>query len=226
MKKFVVLLTMVAILAANAFGQTKQELKQIKALEKEINKIFKQIDVLAKDSLAILSVDTYHLTYIRNEINRKKEQIADLQKYRDNIFLSFTLTREVPKEASRREIKLRQRGNYLRRQELVIEKVEANLSSVNPSNLSATNGGYKVIVANDYVMPVTFIITPIDGGEDKTIVIDPFKKINIYLLPGKYSVSTLNGSSQSCADKQLTINGSTHIFKGEECFNFIYMPRF
>ncbi|MFA6194561.1 MAG: hypothetical protein WC719_02330 [Patescibacteria group bacterium] len=226
MKKFVVLLAMVAIVASNAFGQTKQESRQINALEKEIKKTFKEIDVLTKDSLTIHRADTYHLTYVRNEISRKKQQIADLQKYRDNLFLSFTLTREVPKEASRREIKLRQRGNYLRRQELVIEKVEANLSSVDPSNLSATKGGYKVIVANDYVMTVTFIITSIDGGENKTVVIDPFKKINIYLVPGKYSVATLNGSSQSCADSQITINGSTHVFKGEECFNFIYMPRF
>lgn len=225
MRKLAVLLVM-AIIAINGFGQTKQESRQISALEKEIKKTFKEIDILAKDSLAIHRADTYHLTYVRNEIGRKKQKIFDLQNERDNIFLGFATTREVSKEVSRREVKLRQRGNYLRRQELTLQKVESNLSSVDPSGLSGTDGGYKVIVANDYIMTVTFVISPMDGGEEKTIVIDAHKKIDVYLVPGRYLVSALSESVASYTDKQMTINGSTHIFKGEECFNFIYMPRF
>lgn len=225
MRKLVVLLV-VAIMAINASSQTKQESKQINALEKEIKKTFKEIDVLAKDSLAIHRADIFHLTYVRNEIDRKKQKIADLQNERDNIFLSFATTRELSKEASRREVKLRQRGNYLRRQELVLEKVEANLSSIDPSDLLGTDRGYKVIVANDYTMTVTFVIRPVDGGEGKSVVVTPREKVNVYLVPGRYLVSTLSGSAAAYTDKQLTIDGSTHIFKGEDCFNFIYMPRF
>ncbi|GEM_PF-4625553 len=115
---------------------------------------------------------------------------------------------------------------------LVIKKKEASLSnsasspSINPSGTPESHAGYKVILANDYPLPINFIIRPINGGEKKSVMIAPSKKSNIYLIPGRYLVSFLKGGTQYGSDELLTIDGAAHIYNGEDCFGFAYMPRY
>lgn len=175
-----------------------------------------------------ISVDRKDIQY---DIEAKKNKIADLEKERDNIFFRYATSRAVPAELSPRELRRRQRANILRREDLVLEKIEANISnssssaSISPSKSSVSNAGYKVIVANDYPLTATFIITSIDGGDSKSVVLESSKRTDIYLLPGKYVVSTLIGGRQSGLERVMTVDGRVDIFKGETCFNFIYKDR-
>ncbi len=193
-----------------------------------------------EDSISINKETAARLAYrsisvnrkdVQNDIDAKKDRIADLEKERDNIFFRYATTRAVPAEISPRELRRRQRSNFLRRDDLVLEKIEANISgtpssaSISPSNSSVSNAGYKVILANDYFLPISFIIRPINGGEKKTIVVSAAKKDVIYLIPGRYEVDFFQGTNPHGTDI-LTIDGSVQRYKGEDCFGFAYMPQF
>ncbi|MDP2944474.1 MAG: hypothetical protein Q8N57_02790 [bacterium] len=231
MKKVIILLV-VALMANTSmmFGQTKQEKRQMNALNNEIKRTNKEIPILENGLLSdkLASVDRTAILY---KIDGKKEKIADLKQERENIFRRYATTVGVPKELSRRGLNRRQRPYTLRREDLVLQKIEANIASsssasINPSGSSVANSGYKIIVANDYPLPVSFIIRSVNGGDRKTVLLGPSKKADIYLIPGSYLVSFERGGTQYGSDRLLTIDGATHIYNGEECFGFAYMPRF
>jgi hypothetical protein len=262
------LLIAVAVVGANgvAFGQTKQEKKQISLLEREISSVQNEIQVLRKrlasvseaeissvktdiDSLRALFsrstdpklVDKYSkLTRkrqkelssleikaagnmaIEKELSALNDKLANLQHERDFIFSQYAATPDVPKEMLKIEQKRRLRSNVVRREELVLEKIENNLGKVEPSGNKA---GYKVILDNQYHSRITFKIVAINGGDIQSSVVDSRKKETIYLLPGSYTVSFFNGGTQIGNPRSMTIDGRTHTYLGEECFNFAYMPR-
>lgn len=193
-----------------------------------------------EDSISINKETAARLAYrsisvdredVQQDIKVKNKKIASLEKERDNIFFRYATTRSVPVELSPRELKRRQRSNVLRREDLVLAKIEANISasssstSINPSNSSVSSAGYKVILVNDYVLPVSFVIRPIDGGEKKTIIVPASKKDVVYLIPGRYEVSFFQGANLHNTDI-LTVDGSTHRYDGEDYFGFAYMSRF
>lgn len=204
MKQILVVLA-VMIVAANLSGQTRQEKDQIKMLDKEISRINKEIS-RSKDSLTILD---------------KKDRVEELQNRRNQIFDQIT-SAEIPGEVSPCELRKRNRSNNLRRQEVVLEKVEGSLAVIQPSGLKA---GYKVIVSNEYYMPTTFLITPVNGGDKTSLLLDQDRRETIFLAPGSYTVTFLNGGNPIGRSAVFNIDGSVHNYKGEECFAFVYMPR-
>jgi hypothetical protein len=154
-------------------------------------------------------------------IQDKKTRVEELQGRRNEIFDRATSV-EIPGEVSPCELRKRSRGNYLRREEVVLSKVEGNLTVVQPSGLKA---GYKVIVSNEYYMPTTFLITPVNGGDKTSLLLDQDRRETIFLTPGSYTVTFLNGGNPIGRSAVFNIDGSVHNYKGEECFAFVYMPR-
>lgn len=155
---------------------------------------------------------------------------------RENIFRRYATASDVPKELTPREFRRRQRADFLkiteRKDEIIIKKIEASISSpsspgspsIDPSGSSVANAGYKVIVANDYPLPIKFTFQPLDGRQNESVLVNPSKKEVKYLLPGKYLVSFEGGGNS--LNKTLTVDGTVQVYKGEDCFGFAYMPRF
>lgn len=280
MKNIMLLLAMAVVTASSAFGQTKQELRQIEAIDKEIKKTKKEILELQKtlsfdrsdrinqlkevgksikaerdsikrqsiilwadsilivklsDSLAVIREEVIRLSYqsiednstsVMKKIDKKRQKISDLENERDNIFFGYATTRKAPKEVSRKELRLRQRGDIVRRQDLVLEKIEADLYSSGDSIGDSSKMGLKVIIDNEYCLPISFILAPMDGGDRKSVMLNPAQRQVVYLIPGRYYVSYMRSGNQLGENRILTVDGSSHIYKGESCFGYVYMPRY
>jgi len=276
MKKIIVVFA--AILMANClFGQTKQESRQMKALENEIQKtkgeifqlenslksdysdeineldqhnadlkarIMSESDSLRREGLKdSLLINQKKVAWLSSKstpvdqaaaqfaIDNKMEKIDNLEKEREIIFYGYTTAASLPKEFSPKELRRRQRAYVIRREELVLGKVERNLSSFAPSSLNnssnspATDNGLMVIVDNQCPLFVKFQFSPLDGGERRSIGVDPTKMETIYLTPGKYTVAMYKGGNFT-EEHILHINGEKHLYRGKECFGFVYMSRY
>lgn len=210
-------------------AKIKKEIDSLEAVfnasssKEEIEKITQQIEGRNKTVLFLeRKPDAGGNKFWHAQIEAKNKKIADFENQRDNIFLAYATTTEVPMEISPRETRRRARSNYLRREELVLEKIEGNLTTINPAGQTA---GYKVILHNMYILPITFYICPMDGGDKKSVNLEPNKKTETYLVPGRYTVTFLNGGTIIGGSRLMTVDGSTHNYQGEECFAFAYMPR-
>jgi len=102
----------------------------------------------------------------------------------------------------------------------------SSLRSFDPPNFSAAKPGYKVILDNPYKLPINFVIYSINGGEKITVLLGTNERTNIYLVPGEYRVSFLREGIRYRSDKLLTIDGTSHVFRGEDCFGFAYMTSY
>jgi len=161
---------------------------------------------------------------IEKQIAVKRQKINDLRQNREAIVERYTESTSVPTEISSTELHDRQRSFVIRREEMVLRKVECNISS---ADMTLRNrDGYKVILDNQYGESIDFVISPVDGGENKSVVLDPQKRQTVYLLPGTYSVDFLSGGRFVGDRRIMHIDGILHIYKGEECFNFAYMSRY
>jgi len=217
---------MVVFTIISGFGQTAQEKKQIRLLDKEIKKEQWSADRL-ETKLRVNSSDSAYSVSLQYRIDSfklesKRRQVADLRNERNNIFLGYATATEVPQEISKRILKRRQRANILRREELVLYKIENDLGAVDPSE---QHSGYKIILDNNYSDPVVFLIIPDNGGNRMAACVASRQKTTVYLLPGDYTVVfEINGRAVGCP-KRMSVTGATHIYQGEECFAFAYMPR-
>jgi hypothetical protein len=132
--------------------------------------------------------------------------------------------RKIPTEVNRIDYKQRGRSYDLRRDDLVLTKIEQNINSaISPGG---QEGGYKVIFDNQYVEPVNFVLRSINGSARKAIMVSPGIRQTKYLFPGKYVVEFYVNGRLSGAPRPLTIDGQTSDYQGETCFGFVYMPRF
>lgn len=209
---------------------TKRIVLEKDSLRREVLKDSLRIN---KKTVALLSGKSIPVDQdaVQYEIGGKTKKITDLEQERENIFRRYATASDVPKELSRRELNRRQRAYVIRREDLVLQKVEANISSsaspsINPSNSPTTNAGYKIILANDYVLPTLFTISPLNGGDKTSALVDPHQTTEMYLLPGVYEVSFFSGDSSSEKTDILKVDGSKRIFRGKEYFGGAYMPRF
>jgi hypothetical protein len=156
---------------------------------------------------------------IRQRIAEIKVQIYDLAKLKDKIALDYISSSGIPDELTPSEKIRRQIANIVKREAMVIAKINKNLSST-----EATADGYKVILDNQYYMPITFAFSSLNGGERTAFNLESGKKATVYLLPGTYEVTFLSGGTQIGIAQKMTIDGQKRVYQGEECFNFAYMP--
>jgi hypothetical protein len=132
--------------------------------------------------------------------------------------------RSLPVEISRYHHSRRLRVNNLRRENLVLNKIEQNISSsISPSGQES---GYKIIFDNMYREAVDFMVCSTDGAGRTSVMVDPGTMRTKYMLPGRYVVQFVVNGCSSGKSRVLNIDGQTSDYKGEACFGFVYMPRF
>lgn len=164
------------------------------------------------------------------ELNWKWERMNKLQKERDKIFDRYSTATSVPKELNNHTAHLRDNGFHVRTRELLVNKIENNLSapiSVDStkakSNGMVTKDGYKVIFHNLYCSQVVFKIYSADGVSSSYCLKSGQKEIH-YLLPGTYSIHYIADGAEICEPRNMNIDGQLDSYEGEQCFNFVYMP--
>lgn len=196
--------------SSNYLG-TEHNDRRMVILEKEIKDIKEKIEYL-KFSADSVGTDA--------KLSSLTEKLVRLQAQRDSLIWRFISDEKIPRELSPGELKARLRANIVRRQEMVLGKIESGL-------LTDTDGqqrGLKVIVANDYWRDITFKINPTNGGERVSVNVVPGKQDEIFLIPGNYIVSYFVGGQEVGQPQPLTIDGAKHKYRNQDCFGFVYMP--
>jgi len=178
--------------------------------------------------LTTASAEAYKNAEIEAKIAEKKNKIRVLEEQRDRIFFSAATTDEIPREMNHCTTRRRHNANHIRREELVIQKVENTLNGQSGQAITpvADSAGFMVILHNDYALPIQFSIAGINGGDKKSYVLRKGEKTKVYLIPGQYMVTFLRGGNTIGHPVVLTIDGSVHNYMGEDCFGFAYMPRY
>lgn len=202
--------------AASNFGDQQAETRYNSAAQQieEKEAVIEKLEKKLVDS----TLTAPDKTEIKKQISEIKSQVYDLSKSKDKIASDYINSTGIPTELTALEKTRRQRANTLKREAMVMEKINQNISSVDVSK------GYKVILDNQYYMPVTFAFSSLNGGERTAFNLGSGKKTTVYLLPGTYEVAFLDGGSQIGITQKMTIDGQKRVYQGEECFNFAYMP--
>lgn len=186
--------------------------EEITAAKAEVVKLNQQLDSLSKPA-----TDTW-------EISAKREELDGLQTKRKEMIAGWSNSEvALPQTMTKVKKNRYQNSNVIEREELVLNKIKNNINgAVDPAG---SEGGYKVIFDNKYVMSTTFILQGIDGGEKLAISLQPKTKETHYVLPGRYLVKyVVNGRPLQKMDP-LTIDGSKHYYESEPCFGFVQKAR-
>lgn len=200
------------ILERQADPRRAQSVEEIEAAVAEIAVVKEQLN--AVDSK--MSTMDMELKYI---------ELGELQEQRQNLINRWTApSNNMPKEISVFSKNRRQRANVVRREELVLSKIETNLSAVEPN--AGEYGGYKVIFDNKYGLNTTFVLRGLDGGERLAISLGPRTKEVHHVLPGRYVIEYHVNGRRLEATRPLTIDGQRHFYESEPCFGFVYMSRY
>lgn len=158
------------------------------------------------------------------EIDKIENDLNDLKEKRRKAILAVYDPEDVPREMGICTKNRRQRANIIRREELVLEKIESN---INQAIVPIGNeGGYKVIFDNLYGQQVTFIVIPKDGGQRMSVALQPRSMESHFLIPGDYYVEFIVGGRRLASAVNLTIDGEQHWYKSIPCYGFVYKSRY
>jgi hypothetical protein len=185
--------------------------------------IERQIDLKKKwqEFYAAKAIKFSENIWINAEIKKNQTKVALLETERDRIFLAVNTGNEIPKEMSNYTRRRCQNSNVVRREELVISKVENNIGAVNPQS---SRSGYLVILENQNSNIASFEICPLNGGETTSHVLASDKTLDIYLVPGRYLVTVVLGGYKRYAPEVLEITGQVKTVLGRECFGYSLIP--
>lgn len=156
-----------------------------------------------------------------------KTKLALLEEQREEMVQETINFEGIPREITRRPAIRRHRSNVLRREEMVLTKIENNLNQSSSETTAyepsqTETNGLKVIFDNKYYRSITFFLYPLDGGERIAVTTAAKNREVHYLIPGKYRVETaINNQVDTRRSTFLTIDGQTHYFEGESCFGFV-----
>ena len=193
-----------------SFAKSVQELEaaiiEVPQIKEQINLVDKQMSTL--------------------EMELKYIELGELQEKRQEMLAGWIIpSNNMPREMNVITKNRRQRANVVRREELVLSKIETNLAvAVEPN--SGEYSGYKVIFDNKYGLSTTFILRGLDGGEKLAVSISPRTKEVHHVLPGRYIVEYHVNGRRLEKTKTLTIDGQRHFYESEPCFGFVYMSRY
>lgn len=207
--------------------QLKRELREIERFtDARQNKDIESL-VLAKqikDSLTS-QIDSIESITSNLDIEYKLEELFNMRRKREEMIERWTSPEyNVPREMSCITKRRRERSNVIRREELVLSKIEGNLNStVNPG---VSEGGYKVIFDNKYSLNTTFILLGVDGGQRLAVSLAPKTKERHYVLPGIYLVEAYVSGRKVGQARRLTVDGEAHSYETEPCFGFVYKERY
>ncbi len=178
----------------------------------QINSLQLQIDSI--DSLA----ESFEISY-------KREDLAAYQDQRQAMLDRWT----APKNSIPREMRVvtknrRLRANTIRREELVLTKIESNLEGSQIIRPLPQGAGYQIILDNKSPHLVTFMLKGISGGESVSFTLGPRTKERHSVLPDVYLVEFyMNGRKiQSAELSKMTIDGQVRYYEGEPVFGYAY----
>lgn len=159
------------------------------------------------------------------DIEFKLEELNEMRKKREAMIEEWTRPeRNVPREMSWTTKRRRQRSNTIRREELTLSKIEENINqTINPSG---KEGGYKIILHNEYSLNTTFILKGLDGGQRLAVSLPPKTKSRHYVLPDTYIVECWVAGRRQNQVYELTVDGQVHHHDEEPCFGFIHKARY
>lgn len=187
---------------------------------------FNQPD-LAKAEIENLNskIDSIDLVISTFEIDMKIDDLENLQAKRTEMIDAWVKPENsIPKEMRASTKNRRQRSNVVRREELVLSKIESNINQqVAPAS---SGGGYKIIFDNQYSLNTTFVLKGIDGGQRLAVSVAPRTKERHFVVPGNYLVEYYVGGRKSPSVTKLTVDGETHYYETEPCFGFAYKSRY
>ena len=170
-------------------------------------------------------IDSISLISSNSEIDDIRFDIEYYQNQREKLISAWiSQGNVVPRELSVLSKNRRQRANFVRREELVLSKIEGNINQ--QIDGGSEGGGYKVIFDNKYSLNVTFILRSVDGGERLAVSLAPRTKERHYVIPGKYLVETIISGRKSPIVHELNIDGQKHYFEGEPCFGLVSRSRY
>lgn len=246
MKQLIVFLLLVFIashsMAQSAYEKEKMNLieSEISRLEKKQAKLKKELDREKNDQILKLREDLArykNLSSYTEEVDRIQAKIDSIENIESNFeldLLGFNLEyyqnerlklitswieQDVPKELSIYHKNRRSRANVIRREELVLSKIEANISQSIEGGVAES--GYKVIFDNKYSLNVTFILKSLDGSQRFAISLAPRTKERHYILPGRYQVECIISGRRFKDVSYLNIDGQQHFYETEPCFGFV-----
>lgn len=183
---------------------------------------------VAKTEAALLrtQIDSMEnvLVFEDSELNFKRQELDGLVADRKEMLTTWLSEEEVlPEMVTDLKRHRYQNSNVVEREELVINKIKNNLNgAVDPAG---SDGGYKVIFDNKYLLPTTFILQGIDGSEKLAVALGAKTRETHYVLPGHYQVKYIVNGRRSKKVDPLFIDGSKHFYESEPCFGFVYKSR-
>ncbi len=114
----------------------------------------------------------------------------------------------------------------LRRYEQAAKIERENLSTKKSlREVLVSEDGLEGIIGNDYFLPITFILRPLNGGEKAAFLLESKTRMTVDLIPGDYLVHFFNGGREVCLPVPMRVSLQRKFYKGESCHWFIYMPR-
>jgi len=160
-----------------------------------------------------------------NEIAIKKGELAGFQLKRTEMIASWVKPENsIPREMRVLTKNRRQRSNVIRREELVLSKIESNINQ--EVDATPSEGGYKIIFDNQYGLNTTFILKGLDGGQRLSVNVAPKTKERHHVIPGNYLVEYYVGGRKLSTVTKLTVDGEIHYYETEPCYGFAYKSRY
>lgn len=211
-------------------AKERQELKRrLTLLERQADPRFAKSAEELEAAVIEIALVQEQLKAVESKISNmdmelKYIEIGELKEKRTEMIAGWYQSENMPKEMSVVTKNRRQRANVVRREELVLSKIETNLSAVEPS--AGEYGGYKVIFDNKYGLNTTFVLRGLNGGERLAVSLGPRTKEIHHVLPGKYIVEYHVNGRRLENTKVLTVDGQRHFYESEPCFGFVYMSRY
>jgi hypothetical protein len=170
-------------------------------------------------------IDSISLISSNSEIDDIRLDIEYYQTQKEELISAWiSQDNTAPRELSIVSKNRRQRANFVRREELVLSKIEGNINQQIDGGVEG--GGYKVIFDNKYSLNTTFILRSVDGGERLAVSLAPRTKERHYVIPGRYLVESVVGGRKSLMVHNLTVDGEMHYYETEPCFGFVSKDRY
>jgi len=173
-----------------------------------------EIILLQKDSVRLFGNKK-----VEAEVAEIDRLIDRFKTERTRIMSNYASDDGLPKELSETEEERRQRSLNVRSRQMLMEEIQKDTAS----GELRQGSGFKVILDNQYSQVVTFKVTPLYGGDHTSVALGSRQKQAVYLPPGDYQVTFLS-ASRAINSMRMTVSGKKHIYQGESCFAFAYMP--
>lgn len=147
--------------------------------------------------------------WVKKEIARQMTIANKYQRISDSIRYAFSTSNKV-EELSDHELRRRTNGHTENRMSMVDNLQAANLSTAVLTGDYDQTKGFKGILLNKYGYEIMFRFCPLDGGQEKSVLLASGKWQEDWLVPGKYLVRFIRGGEDIFPSQILHVNANRH----------------